>query len=337
MENKDYKDLSVLLKISGVIGIISGALFALMIPLMIAGMILMKSLGTAQAMSSGIYISASFVYAIMAAVSIVLGIGSFRLKKLARAVAEALGWIMLVGGIVAMITMPFFMGNMYSYLEEQTGMSMGFMEVFAYVTMFFIYIVGPGVILLVYGNRNAIRTCEEADPEHSWADNVPRKVMPLVMICFMAVFGLLTVIGYNAVFPLFGAILTGLPGFTAIVVVSAAFVFAGLKVMKLDIAGWWLSLGLIFVLQISNMITFSQKGLIDLYEKMNFPEAQLELIRGMDIGAGPIVIMLGVMLVLTIAYMLWIRRYFTPEYKNPEGILPNGIEPDPDLYQKDED
>jgi len=66
------------------------------------------------------------------------------------------------------------------------------------------------------------------------------------------------------------------------------------------IIGWALSTG----------ITFSHVSILDFYEKMNFPERQLDIIKQYSISQDYMVFFFGLWVVGLLGYLLYTRRYF---------------------------
>ena len=98
----EFKDRRTGLIIAGILQILMGALCALVIPLMIFGQVMSARMNGGEAQYRMIAPVVA-VYAIMAAVFIVLGIGSIRCRRWARAFSLILGWSWLVMGILGVL------------------------------------------------------------------------------------------------------------------------------------------------------------------------------------------------------------------------------------------
>jgi len=81
---------------------------------------------------------------------------------------------------------------------------------------------------------------------------------------------------------------------------------------KLNINAWWCAVLLNIAWALSIAITFSRVSILDFYEKMNFPEQQLDIIKQYSISQDYMVLFLGLWFVAFLGYLLYTRRYFVP-------------------------
>ena len=82
---------------------------------------------------------------------------------------------------------------------------------------------------------------------------------------------------------------------------------------KLRIKAWGCAVLLIILWALSTVITFSRVSMLDFYEKMNFPQRQLEIMKQYDILESPAMVLpFGLWVVGLLAYLLYTKKYFAP-------------------------
>ena len=79
---------------------------------------------------------------------------------------------------------------------------------------------------------------------------------------------------------------------------------------RLSINAWWCAVLVIIAWALSAGITFSRVSILNYYEKMNFPEQQLDIIKQCSISQDYMVLFLGLWTVAFLGYLLYTRRYF---------------------------
>ncbi len=114
------------------------------------------------------------------------------------------------------------------------------------------------------------------------------------------------------------------------------FIIRGL--LKLDISAWWVAIVYNSIFFMSAIVTGARIEFSDLIEYAAVTPQVSEIYDRMGpVNMQPLVWGTVASFLLYFGFMLWIQRYFTAEYKNPEGILPDGIEPDSEQYEPDDE
>ena len=281
-------------------------LFTLMIPTGAA----------AEAMSLKMILPGVLMYLILAAASFSLGIGSMQCRRWARALTLIFAWVSLFFGVILLPLMAWLMPQLMSSVatadEELSEGMMQLIIVIQLVFMGFIFIIIPAAFVLFYRSRHVKATCETRDPVSRWTDNCPLPVLAITVLASWSAFSMLalSLVGM-AMFPFFGTLLTGLPGAT-LMVATAIFVFwIGRSCYQLKIAGWWALLVMTIVFGISNVLTFSRIDIFEIYEKLDYPEEQIELIRQQGWFTGDFMTWnIVAWVVPMLIYALWIKRFF---------------------------
>ncbi len=205
------------------------------------------------------------------------------------------------------------MPDMYGQMGERGQMPPGVASIMKYFMMGFMtvfYVIIPSALVLFYGSKNVKATCEFRDTKVRWTDKCPLPVLALsLMFGFWAVSMLFTVC-YGCAIPFFGAILTGLPGAGVVLLVTLLAGYVAWGTYRLSINAWWCAALLIAGWALSAAFTFSRVNIMDFYEKMNFPEQQLDTIKQFSISQDYMVLFFGLWAVAFLCYLLYTRRYF---------------------------
>jgi len=322
VERSDFKDRKTGLVLFGILQIIFGGICALMVPLMILGMIASKSLkdSSAASMNAGMMIPAVLFYLLIAVWFICMGIGSIRAKRWARALLLVSSWGWLICGLSGLIAMLLIMPDMYAQMANSGQMPQEMARIMKYVMiafMTFFYLIIPGVLILFYSGKNVKATCEFRDTKVCWTDKCPLPVLAVSLIFALWAISMLFGGFYGWVIPFFGFILTGMAGAGVALVAMLLFAYVARGTYRLSIKAWWGSVLLIVAWALSIGITFSRVSMWDFYEKMNFPEQQLEMMKqyGMP-QASTTILFSGLWVAVFLGYLLYTRRYFPADRTN---------------------
>ena len=163
-------------------------------------------------------------------------------------------------------------------------------------------------------------TCQRRDPQIRWTDRCPMPVLALsILHASSAAMWMPAMAVYGCVMPVFGVILSGAVGAAVILLLTLVLAYLAWGTYRLQMAAWWGTL-LLWIAGTLNMITFSQTGLMEMYEKMNMPAAQLDMMRksGMIETMSRWMPWMGLVGgALWLGYLLYVRRYFV---RNVEGV-----------------
>jgi hypothetical protein len=182
-------------------------------------------------------------------------------------------------------------------------MTTGFLAVF--------YVIIPGALVLFYRSRNVKATCEFRDPHVRWTDKCPLPVLAVSLIfglwaVSMAFMGL-----YGWAVPFFGSVLNGTTGALVVLVVMLLSTYVAWGTYQLNIRAWWCSILLVIAWTLSASITFSRVSIWEFYEKMNFPEQQMDIMRQYAMPRGPtMALFVGFWVIGFLGFLLYTKRYF---------------------------
>jgi hypothetical protein len=330
-----FPDRSTRLTFFGVVQILIGCLCGLM-GLMMALVSMAGPMANApqgQAMSMQAMIPAITVYGLLAVGMILLGIGSIRARRWAWTLTVVLSWMWLIMGVIAFFVLVFVAGPIMSASFEQQLKQQGqgkalppealaamrvTMQIIAGAVLAGIYVILPAVFLLFYHHASVFATCQRRNPQRCWTDRCPMPVLALSIIMAFSIASMLSLLLNGCVMPVFGIMASGATGAVVILLIALLMAYLVWGTYRLQMAAWWGTL-LLWIVGTANMVvTFSQDHVMQMYEKMKMPAAQLEMIRKSGTVEslshwGPWFGLVGG--IACIGYLLYVRRYFVHNHE----------------------
>jgi hypothetical protein len=321
MLSSDFKDRKVGLVVFGILQIILGGLCTLMVPFMVIGMIASASLGDGSAppVNASMMILGVLFYVLAAVWFIWMGVGSIKARRWARALILVSSWLWLICGICGLIFMLLLMPRMYEQMGRSGQMPQGAVVFMKYVMTGFmtvLYVIIPAVLVLFYGSKNVKATCEFRDSQVRWTDKCPLPVLAASLLFASWAVSMLSLGACRWTVPFFGFIATGIKGAAIALVGMLLFGYVARGLYKLSIKAWWCAVLLTILWALSTAITFSRVSLLDFYQKMNFPQQQLDIIKqyGMP-DTSTMALFFGLWVVGFLVYLLYTKKYFAPSAK----------------------
>lgn len=310
----EYKNRSTGLTLFGLAEILLGGLCLLVAPLTLFGQV-MAAKATGEPPNFKMAIPSALMYVGLAVMFVWLGIGSMKGRRWARAISLVLGWSWLLVGLVTLVMTTWILPSVLRASNEAgqvppAALAVAMLFALGFTAVFFVLI--PGAIVLFYRSPHVKATCEAMDPTPRWTDACPLPVLAVALWCWFASAMMLSMpLAYNGALPLFGFIITGLPGMLIFAVLAAALGYAGWSMYRLQLTGWWLVFIILAGLTISNMVTFAKVDLATMYREMGFPEQQIAHIERINVfGPTQIVMWTAMFMIPVLGYLLFIKKYF---------------------------
>jgi hypothetical protein len=312
------KDRSVGLTVFGILTILMGCLVGLMMLFMTIGMVAAARSQNASHPAPPI-LPVLFVYGPLAVTLVWLGIGSIMARRWARALLLICSWSTLVMGIFITAIMPFFMARVMVNLPANaktgqpplppgaiTGMIVGMVIFFG-----LFLVVVPGIWVLFYISRHVKATCEMRDPVSRWTDACPLPVLGFCLwLAFYTLMMLVMPFWNHGVMPFFGMYLTGLSGMLFCLAIAAIWGYAGWLLYHLEVRGWWLILLVLVVSTASCLMTYARHDIIEMYQLMGYPQAQIDQIQKISLLTGNHMAWVTLFSMLPfVGYLLFIKKY----------------------------
>jgi MFS family permease len=319
-----FQDRKTLLVVFGILQIFLGAICALMAPLTMVSLAVSKFVpNKAVPPTNAGMLLPTFCFYIVAAVWFVwMGIGSIKARRWARALILTSSWLWLIIGIIVMVFMIVYLPNMFAKMPETKQMPQAFfivMKIVMAIFMLILYVVIPGIFVLVYRRENIKRTCEFYDREMRWTDRCPLPVLALVLLFGAGAFSFLLMLFYKGLFPFFGTLVQGWPGVAIVLALAALFAYISRGMCRLDIKVWWLAVITIILIGVSTIVTFLRISIWDLYAAMGYSEQQVELIKQYGFTTNAFKLFGSFWCLPVLGYLIYLRKYFR------RGYLKNAI------------
>ena len=315
----EFKDRRTGLRIFGVLTILLGALFALLVPLMILGQTInAKATGTPVRIGELFFLIV--LYGGMATALVWVGIGSIMLRRWARAlllIGSASG---LAIGAGAMVVLAFVLPQISALIQAAQPAGRPPLPEAAKVitliamggTLFAIYVVLPGVWLLFYRSPHVKATCEAHDPVPRWTDACPLPVLTVSLWLALGVpMMLLMPVIYHGVLPFFGVFLSGGAGTVAYLVLATVWAWSARALYRLDVRGWWVLVIAVCLLSLSHVLTYAQRDLMEVYALMGLPEQQLEQFKKLNFPSRDLMLWGSVFFLAPfLGYLIYLKKFF---------------------------
>jgi len=318
-DSLEFKDRSTGLTVFGIIEIMLGALAGLLMLVAGLGMTFAMQQQAAGVEAKGILIGL-LMYGAIAAFFIILGIGSIRARRWARAIWLIVSWFWLLSGLMGTVMLVSLVPDMYQQMADRGEIPQEmvmFMKIFVFAIAFAFYVVLPTTFLLFYRSRHVKATCEARNPDPCWTDACPLPVLAVSLLLGLWGVVLLFIPFYGGVMPFFGTILSGLGGILVALIAVFLCGYLSWRLYQVRLSAWWGSLAFTTIWFASVILTFSRHDLADLYTKMNMPEEQIEMMRSM--GMSDLLWWSAPWFVLTLGYLLYVKRFFPSEQFDDAG------------------
>jgi hypothetical protein len=334
-----FRDRSTGLQVFGVIQIILGALTSLFIPFMLLGAV-MAQRTTGQRMPMTTYLLVCLTYGTIAVILIVLGIGSIRARRWARALNLIFSWIALFGGVCVTILITAVLPTTFAAAFRRAAASNpGSANLPAGVTaviltliivFFAIFMIAiPLAFVLFYSRKDVAETCRLRDPVERWTDRCPLPVLAASMLfAYGAIYYFFLGITTPMV-PFFGKYLTGIPASAICLAHCVLSILLAIWFYRLRLFAWWIALVSLTVFGISSALTYRFGDLLSAYSRMGWSQDQIEVINRNPMLRSHVVLWWSLSYVVAgILYLFFIKRYFrrAPDF-TPTPSFP--VSPDP--------
>lgn len=310
-----YRDRRTGMILFGIGEIALGVLCLLLAAVMVLGQA-MVSHNTGTPISLRLIIPSVLFYGIIAIGLISLGIGSIQCRRWARALLLVLSWFWLVVGVLSVPMMAWILPRVLSN-PQPGGQQIPQQALIVIVTVQILiigvfFILVPGALVLFYRSPHVKSTCETRDPQPRWTDRCPLPVLAVACLaCFGSAMMLIMALSGLGVLPFFGMFLSGWSGIASMIALAVLALWIGRSWYRLNPAGWWAVLLISLVFSISNILTFARVDIMEMYEKMGYPQEQLDLMRQYNWMDGRTVMWMSILsFVPFLGYLLWTKRYF---------------------------
>jgi hypothetical protein len=239
-----FRDRSGRIKGMGIFEIVLGSLCGLMLLVLVPATLLQSaipsSMGGGRPAPVASLVFSGVTYAALAASLIWVGVGALKLRRWVPKVVLAINWPFLVIGAVATVSsvwlVPMVMHGSMS--EGIAGAVAMVTTVITVVALFVMYVVIPGLHVLLFRGRDVQATCDARDPTPRWTDDLHASVVGLVVWLGASSLGFLGM-GLMGYMPVFGLVLTGVPALAVGALLAAGSAALARWAARPSPAAWW--------------------------------------------------------------------------------------------------
>jgi len=263
------------------------------------------------------------LYTVVAAVFIWLGVGSIRARRWACELTLSLSWIWLVTGICSMVVAAWLVPAMLRGMAASSDLPSNFVFIINLVIfgiIGFLYVILPGAFVLFYRSPHVAATCRARDRSPQWTDDLPRRLLTLVIVWALAAVSVLMMPAYGFVAPFFGIVLNGASGAAVWAAILAGCVVLTWGSARRAPWAWWGGVAAIILATLSSVITAARVDPAEFVLAMGLPEEQLVLLSGIAMPGRWVMALVWVVVWGTfLAYLMTVRRFFLPMREDADG------------------
>jgi hypothetical protein len=310
-----YRDRRTALLIAGVLEILLGVGSWLMAALMIW---VASKVAAQGAGSTGSMVPGMAVYGIAGLVFVILGVGSIRARRWARALWLVVSSFWLIGGVLAAAVVALLMASVAG-VES--------ILLIAILSFFAVFMIGlPASLLAFYRSPHVKATCEAAAPEPCWTDGCPLPVLGAAL-WFASMTLTLPWMGwlYGGLYPFFGHFVRGAAGHGLWIASGLLSGIATYGIYRRIHTLWLLGLVLVLVQGISATVTYAVVDPKELFAAMGIEGAALEQIERMGLIRPSYMIgSVAAAILPMVGLLLWARACFPKRSTEPAIPPPQG-------------
>jgi hypothetical protein len=305
-----FNDRSLGLAVFGVIEVLIGVFCALLVPLILVATSLAGTADLRTTMPSMV------LYTVVAGVFFWLGVGSVRARRWACELTLSLSWIWLVTGICSMVAGAWLVPAMLRGMSTISDLPPNFvfiMNLVIFGIIGFLYVILPGAFVLFYRSPHVIATCRARDRRPQWTDDLPRRLLTLVIVWAMAAVSVLVMPAYGFVVPFFGVVLNGAIGAAVWAAILAGCVALAWGSARRAPWAWWGGVVATVLATLSSVITAVLVNPAEVIQAMGLPPEQTILLSGVAMPGRWVMALVWVVVWGTfLAYLMTVRRFFLP-------------------------
>ncbi|MDH3981747.1 MAG: hypothetical protein OES84_02475 [Kiritimatiellaceae bacterium] len=313
LEGDPEKDRSKGLAVFGVLEVLLGILsFSIAMLLMIgvasAGLGGMKPIHFQLALGFMFFMTGWFI---------VMGWGSFKACRWARALVLVGAWVSVFFGSLVLGLMLYILPDIHElFIESGLLPAHGALSVLYYsaLVLFLLQVVFPLIAIAFYSLEGVRATCERRWPRQSWTDLCP---LPLLVMGVLSAFGSLTFfLGFttNHVVFLFGHVVSGKVGMLVLLLVSVAFGYVGWGAFTRNRNTWWWGYAIVLLTTTSLMLSFSGMDMNVFYTHMGYSAEQIGKLKQFDPFNPALFTMVSCIWgIMACVYLVWVRDCLLPE------------------------
>jgi hypothetical protein len=279
----EHRDRRAGLIVFGIVLIVVGVTTALLAVMLLAGPLAMPGAGTVAAATrpaDRTLVPAIVTYAALAVLFVWLGAGSILTRRWAPPLILTAAWLWLISGLIGVGLMAALLPSAFALAESQSGPMPDSLRTALTVTLLgvssLILVLLPLALMLFYRSPDVQATCDARDPVPRWTDGRPLALIGVgLSLALMAASLLPAALFYNGVAPVFGAVLTGMPGVALNLALAMVWAYCAWGTVRGDLRAWWVAVISVSVASVSAALTFARIDPRDMLRLMGVAPDQL--------------------------------------------------------------
>jgi hypothetical protein len=253
----------------------------------------------------------------------VMGLGSIKALRWARALMLVGSWVTVFFGTLVLALLLYLLPWVYNLLADSGILSPQMALVALYIALpvlILLQLVFPLASVVFYSLKGVLATCERRNSDPCWTDRCPLPLMAMGFVCAMGVSTVLLGATTNYVVFVFGRIWGGLPGFAVVAALASAFGYVGWGAFARKKQAWWAAYAIILVTSSSMMLTFSELDMDEVYRLMGYTGEQIATLQHLQfLSPSVLTFVTCIWGIMACSYLVWVRDCFLPE-KDPAEV-----------------
>lgn len=311
----EHKDRSLLLKIIGIILLVSGCAIALLGPLEMYCFSLFSEGGRFHydGFGFGSFMFANIAgqiigYYLIALLFIPLGYGHLKMKRWVTPLSLTLLWSWLVVGAPLILVVFFILAG-----SKDLSLPVALMVLFFLGLSYFVL---PWLLIRFYKGKNVRRTLESKDARHYGIQDLPIPILVLSSIYLFYILLLHILILFNGMFPLLGVFYYGIQGIVLLDLSIACLACITWGTLRRRAWAWWGAVIWLGLFMFSTILTFSRTSYPVILAGLKFPPREMEFLVGIPAKGYYFSILVGIPLFITWMIAILSKRHFKPGTKD---------------------
>lgn len=316
LQSLPFKDRRGRLIAGGILQIIAGVCCAFALALSALGMFIFNDLAeeTDKNLLNIPILIGLCMYTAAMLWFLIIGLGSLSMRRWARALTLIAAWAGLVMGTATFFGMAISMPKISQIMAHNEGMppDMGYISAIIGMTVTaFIYIVFPGILILLYSGKDVKRTCEHYNSALSWTDRRPLPILAVSLVLCFQPYTISFTFLYLHNSSRFGSWFQGPLSLLIFTPGILVFLVLALGFYRLRTWAWWGAIIFIPLVFGFNAFTYTRENPSEVLKNMGvdeklFGDMDMEALMGNPGTWIPSILMM----ICFLGFLLYTKRYF---------------------------
>lgn len=243
-----------------------------------------------------------FAYYLIAILFIPLGYGHIKRQKWIAKIVLTLLWIWYICGI------PLLMILLFMLITFKVP-SLFFM-IFCIILCISSYTFIPVLLIKFYKSENVENALRINNGINKFIEKYPTSILINVTLLVFYIFAFHALFLFKGIFPFFGNWLINFQGFIVITISILIFVTLIIGTLRMKSWAWWLAFIYLCVFSVSSAITLILSDVEKIVTLLNLPETESKALINIPLEGFHLFLIAGVPLILSIAAIIYSRKFY---------------------------